>query len=72
MTAMAQGSPHSEMRILLWAAFTAFTTTAAAAANPNLKHLLFYTCLTKEVDNQCEEVGTGVPSFLVAIVCILH
>ena len=37
----------------------AVTTTAANTAgsrNPNLKHLLFYTCVTPQIGNQCEEV----------------
>ena len=34
-------------------------TRTTAPRNPNLKHLLFYTCVTPQVGNQCEEGFTA-------------
>ena len=45
---------------MLMLAFTIALSFAAPAmtANPGLNTLLFYTCATKEVANQCEESYT--------------
>ena len=40
------------------AASIANPNLAASVANPNLATLLFYTCVTKEVKNQCNESFT--------------
>ena len=36
---------------------------SAVGANPNLKMLLFYTCVTPQVGNQCEEVNLNTFDF---------
>jgi aromatic ring-cleaving dioxygenase len=47
------------LALILFIAFSSFITGKGSAAvtvkNPNLKTLLFYTCVTKQVGNQCEE-----------------
>ena len=45
---------------MLAMAATLLLSVTVGITNPNLKYLMFYTCVTPQIGNQCEEVSNSL------------